>query len=147
MSILDKIKTDLETARRNGKKKTAMILNVLYADALKIGKDKRNDLPTDAECIQSAKRISKSCCDTISFLGGNSASQNLQISELQSEVEILSEYLPKQISKAECIAEIKKFDGANISSIMKHFKENFADQYNGKDVSLWINQLRNLKEI
>ena len=111
--MIHQIKADLNAARKTGIKETkykknASILSVLFADAMKIGKDKRNDLPTDEECIQSVKRIIKGCRDTIGFIANKDTKQNLQIEELQNEILVLSEYLPRQLSEQDIIAIVKR---------------------------------------
>ena len=56
----------------------------------------------------------------------------------EKEIEILSEYLPKQLTEDEIRNIIVTFIDAgsrNLGDIMKHFKNNFSGQYDGGLVS------------
>jgi len=56
---------------------------------------------------------------------------------IDKQIEVISAYLPKQLSKEEILAEIAKLEDKSMPNIMKHFKANFAGKV---DMSL-VSQL------
>lgn len=59
-----------------------------------------------------------------------------EVSQLKTEIQIIENYLPSQMSEEQLSEIIKTFldknAGANIGQIMGHLKANYAGQYDGK---------------
>ena len=62
-----------------------------------------------------------------------------QKAKLQAEIVILEEYLPQQLSSADLekiIVQLKETTpGLALNVVMKHLKDNYAGQYDGKSAS------------
>lgn len=56
-------------------------------------------------------------------------------SEALIELQILESYLPKQLTEEELAAIIIELDADNMGQVMKHLKENYSGQYDGKVAS------------
>lgn len=64
------------------------------------------------------------------------AGRETEALELKGEIAVIEEFLPKQLSEEELKSELENFkasnDGANMGLAMKHLKEKFPNQYDGK---------------
>ena len=49
-----------------------------------------------------------------------------KVNAILRQIEVIKEYLPKQLSEEEICAEIAKLEDKSLPSVMKHFKINFA---------------------
>lgn len=140
MNILQKIKQDQLEARKQRDLIRAQLLTTLYSEAAKIGKDAGNRESTDAEVIAVVQK----------FIKTNNEFQNLQIAVaadqqqvLKIEAEILSSYLPTQLSSEEVLSIIEQHfsEGKqDIGSLMRVFKDNYAGRYDAAVVSKLVKQ-------
>lgn len=128
--LIDQIKNDMFLSKKSGEKIKSSLLTTLYAEAVRVGKDDGNRLTTDAEVVQVIKKFIKNNEETQNAL----ATQGKHSQELISEADILKAYLPKQLSEMELTGIISSMKdlGKNMGDIMKHLKENYAGQYDGK---------------
>jgi len=103
--IIDTIKNDLKTAIKNGDKVKINILRVIIGESDRLGKN----LP-DAETLKVLKKIS----DNLLVINNDSA---------KAELKIVSEYLPKMLSKEEMDTIINKIksenEGKSFGDLMK----------------------------
>lgn len=90
-----------------------------------------------AECLQVALREVKKRQEAITF--EEQAGRAEQKAKLQAEIAILEEFLPKQLSADDLekiIVTLKEnTPGLALNVVMKHLKDNYAGQYDGKSAS------------
>lgn len=105
------------------------VLGVLIGDATKETKE-----PNDEKIIALLKKFidnAKVCIEN--------ARDDLSRLTAEKEIEVLTQYLPKQLSEDNIRALIANMvtatDELNIGMIMKFFKNNYAGQYDGALVS------------
>ena len=137
--LIEKIKSDMIAAKKEGYKSKASILSTLYAEAVAVGKNNGNRQTTDAEVITVIKKFLKGIEETFDALGIPKGATSLPV-EAQAaghEMLILAEYLPKQLVREELedIIGAQHRAGKNMGEIMKHLKENYAGLYDGKMAS------------
>lgn len=129
MTLIETIKKDLLTARKDGDKITSSMLSTLVGDADRIGKDNGNRAPTDSEVQAVAVKFMKS------------AKQNLELTskpEFQFEIEILERYLPKSLSEMELISIIKEQvaqHGKNKGKVLGFLAKEYKNRYDGKQAA------------
>jgi uncharacterized protein YqeY len=91
--------------------------------------------PTD--CLNVVQREVKKRHEAITF--AEQANRPEAKSQLLAEISILESFLPKQLSADEIEKMIVQMKGEDPSLslplVMKHLKENFAGQYDGKSAS------------
>ena len=103
--MLNKIRTDLKNALKNREKEKLTALRNLVSKIKTKEIDKREPL-SDEECLKVCMSSAKQLKDSISqFKKGNR--QDLADKE-KVELDIISSYLPEQLSDNEIIAVIKK---------------------------------------
>lgn len=136
--LIEILKEDLLTARRNGDTIAKGCLNPLISDCEAVGK-KNLRQPTDQEVTDVIKSYIKRANLSLEAYSSDSDASKV----LVKEVEILESYLPKQLGDEEismiissCIDEGMN----NIGKIMKHFKEEYASQYDASIVSKLIKE-------
>ena len=96
--LLQKIKEDMNNARKSSDRLKLNLLGTLHADAVKIGKDDGNRESSDFEVVSVIKKFIKNLDETIL---ANLKLPNTNTALLDREKEILEVYLPKQLSKEE----------------------------------------------
>ena len=134
MTLLEKIKKDrIESFKKRNedfKHKVAhSVLGVLIGDATKESKE-----PTDERVIQFIKKFVENAKVVIE---NASPTDHLSKMTAEKEIEILSEYLPRQMDEIEMIKVIEENFASekNMGMIMKHFQANFNGMYDGKVLS------------
>lgn len=138
MCLLKTLKSDQLAARKLHKSDVASSLTSLISEAEMVGKNKRNDQPTDEEVVQTIKKFLKGIDESISACD----KLNRDSSKLKNEKKLLESYLPRQLSKDELTILIKaRIFNVNLSGqkslgiLMKWLNENYAGRFNGKDAS------------
>jgi len=118
MTIQEKIKADVKTAMLAKETQTRDILRVVIGEFNRIGKE-----VSDTEATATIKKMVA----------------NAQEMKNESEVEILSAYLPKQLTEDQLdmlisqIIEDEKIDSMRgMGKIMSELQRGFAGQYDGK---------------
>lgn len=143
MSLLQQIKNDQLTARKNREVLKASLLTTLIGEAANIGKNDGNRETTDAEVVAVVKKFVKGLDEmitvAITYTNKDKAEQSI------AEKAILQVYLPQQMSEAQLtavIAEIKAEVGAtnakDMGKVMAGLKAKFDGQYDGKQASQLI---------
>lgn len=143
MSLLQQIKNDQLTARKNREAIKASLLTTLIGEAANIGKNDGNRETTDAEVVAVVKKFVKGLDEiitvAITYTDKDKAEQSI------AEKAILQVYLPKQMTEAElsvAIADIKTEVGAtnpkDMGKVMAALKAKFEGQYDGKQASVLI---------
>lgn len=89
------------------------------------------------ECLQVVQREVKKRLEAIQF--EEQAGRAEQKAKLQAEIAVLENFLPKQLSSEELekiIVHLKESTpGVALNLVMKHLKDNYAGQYDGKSAS------------
>lgn len=89
------------------------------------------------ECLQVVQREVKKRLEAIQF--EEQAGRAEQKAKLQAEIAVLENFLPKQLSSEELekiIVHLKESTpGLALNLVMKHLKDNYAGQYDGKSAS------------
>ena len=95
------------------------------------------DALSPTESLQIVLREVKKRQEAIQF--EEQAGRAEQKAKLQAEIVILEEYLPQQLSSADLekiIVQLKETTpGLALNVVMKHLKDNYAGQYDGKSAS------------
>jgi uncharacterized protein YqeY len=135
--IIQQIKSNLLQARKTGIQSLIPFLSTLLAEIEKVGKDDGNRQTTDDEAIKILKK----------FLNNNIEFKNLagDNPQLVFEREVLLQYIPTQLSEEQMrtlmvvnFPEVKKNQKGQV---MKWFKENYSNRYDGKMLSSIFEQL------
>lgn len=157
--LLSKIKTDALTARKNAikdKSEMASIATSIYSTLVgaitRISVDERREV-TDADCINTVRKILKGIDETISFIHARAdkdpsdASNTKSIIKAIAEKQILTEYLPQQMSEGQLEDTIvnvifHKMEGPrNKGTIFKALKTQFDGQYDSAMAATIINKI------
>ena len=131
--MINRIKQDQLMFRKQKLSTSSKFLSTLIADCVAVGKKNHRD-PTDDECIAVIKSFLKKANETLK-VNDNSTTQ--------AEITLLESYLPQQLSTHELRDKLSKLfesahnsgDELNMGKIMKHFKQNYNGQYDGKTLS------------
>lgn len=139
--LLDKIRDDMITARKNGDVLAKSLLVTLFAEASRLGKDRRNGDPTDEEVVSTVRKFITNAEDTSRLLLERSQSTVNQ----QTELAILKSYLPQQMdvqelkSAIEVIVDDLKLQGPkSMGQVMAELKNRHAGCYDGKQASVLV---------
>lgn len=141
MSLFEQITADRIQAMRDKEDQKKTLLATLKGELdknLKVLDGKKLD-PTDEEVIALIKKFIKNAEETLKLAEAGKT----PILPIANEIEILSAYLPKQLTEAEirqAVLDIKaQFCGeertATMKDVMQVFKNDFAGQYDGGLVS------------
>lgn len=132
MGLLQKIKYDQLSARKEKRTKAASLLTTLIGEASMVGKNDGNRESTDLEVINVIRKFIKNINETLSVMKPGSDSFN----NLQEEKILLTAYLPKQLSENDLrfivISYIDTFCDADIGTIMKFLKTTHDGKYDSK---------------
>ena len=136
MTLLQQIKADQLICRRAGVTADKDTLTTLYSEAAMIGKDDGNRETTDKEVVEVVIKFIKNINDTLKVCPANKRLR------LKAEKELISRYLPQQLSEDELKALIRGLVEAkslnlpkDMGIVMKHLKEHYSGQYDGKTAS------------
>ena len=127
----DKIQKDLIESMKSGSKKDVEILRFITSLIKKEEKDKNKDF-NDTEVIQVLKKAIKRNQDA--FNQFSKAGRNDLAEKEQMEIDIISRYLPSELSESavedlvrKVISEVRARDQKDIGKVMAHIKQNHAD--------------------
>ena len=105
--LKDTIRADFTNARKTGDQKTKNALEAIIADMLKREKSEVGHVVSDAEVIDGITKEIKVQKEVLEFCQGKDAEKE---EEAKGKIEILSKYLPKQLTEEEVMAIIAKAD-------------------------------------
>ncbi len=132
--LLEKIKADQLTARKNKEALKATLLTTLFSEVQMKGKNAGHET-TDDEATQVIQKFLKGVNETISYLEKGGGDNTEALATANAEKEILEAYLPKMATEDEIKAEVaalKAAGAANIGAIMKGLKDKFGSTLDGK---------------
>lgn len=148
MSILEKIKQDSLDARK-AKTAIASFLVTLYAEAARVGKDKRNGDSTDEEVISVLKKF-KAGAETMiqAALQQNGPNAQILIDQATVEIKIVGRYLPTLLTESDLheiiskyFVEIEEVSAKSLGVVMARLKSEYPGLYDGQIASSIIKQL------
>ncbi len=135
--LIEKIREDRLKALKAKDEKKKNLLGVLIADACKDEKQ-----PDDATVVRFVKKFIENAKENLRALekGGGSSSG---MEDAGREVEILTEYLPAQLSGdslTEAIRQVMEREAidalpSNMGKVMKALGSHYAGRYDGKEAS------------
>jgi len=143
MSKLQEIKDALLHARKTRSVNPAALLSTIVGEAEMIGKNDGSRAPTDAEVLHVLKKFEKGMLETIKFLQVAGNDNQDKIAYVNSELNIISQFLPTKLTDEEVLCDIKFIMGAHglqyeqksMGELTKHLKVKYQDQFDGKQVS------------
>lgn len=143
MSLIDTIKADQVSARKQRMTGVAALLTTLIGEAEMVGKN-AGRIVTDAEVQATIKKFIKNIDETIKALGDADPRTAIAMAERDT----LLRYLPQQLSEAELRQHISAIhagllaqgDKADMGAIMKVLKQRFDGLYDGKLASTCIRE-------
>lgn len=105
--LKDTIRADFTNARKTGDTKTKNALEAIIADILKREKSQVGHVVSDAEVIDGITKEIKVQREVLEFAKGRDENKTL---EAESKIEVLTKYLPKQLTEEEVMEIIAKAD-------------------------------------
>ena len=89
-----------------------------------VEKRAKNEEFLDSDVLQILQKVVKELNEEKeNYLKVNNTEE---VSNIERQIEIVKNYLPKMMTESEIKEEINKLDDKSIGSVMKHFKQNFA---------------------
>ena len=89
-----------------------------------VEKRAKNEEFLDSDVLQILQKVVKELNEEKeNYLKVNNSEE---VSNIERQIEIVKNYLPKMMTESEIKEEINKLDDKSIGSVMKHFKQNFA---------------------
>jgi len=138
--IIEKIKEARLAAMKSKDAEKTSFLTILYSEVAMFGKNNGNRETTDEEAIKVLKKFVKGAEETIEIGEKNGR----DVSKSKLELEILAEYLPKQLSEQDLKLIVDSFvaklpdnekNKKSIGKVMSYLKTNYGGQYDGKIAS------------
>lgn len=146
--LKEKLMEDLKICMKEKKELRKNVIQMIRAAILQIEKDKQIEL-NDEQITEIIAKESKKRKDSLADFE-KSGRQDL-IDNIKEEINIISEYLPKQLSKEELIPIIKEIinDTAatgmkDIGKVMKVAKEKIGVTADGKTINEVVKELLNI---
>lgn len=138
--IIEKIKEARLAAMKSKDAEKTSFLTILYSEVAMFGKNNGNRETTDEEAIKVLKKFVKGAEETIEIGEKNGR----DVSKSKLELEILAEYLPKQLSEQDLKLIVDSFvaklpdnekNKKSMGKVMSYLKTNYGGQYDGKMAS------------
>lgn len=145
MSLLDTIKADQLTARKNREEIRTSLLTTLYAEAVNVGKNDGNRASTDAEVEKIIRKFVNNARDNEKFYQGNPEA----LTQVKAELIILEEYLPTMVADdvvqtaVRDIAATLEKSPRSIRPIMDQLKIRFGQNFDSARASKYIKDYLN----
>lgn len=122
--LTQRINDDLKIAMKEKQMQKLSVLRVLKSEIDRASQGPKGKVEVgDADVIKIIKRMAE---------GINSTTKD------QTELSVLNQYVPAQLSEDQIkniVTELKDSGVTAMGDIMKHFKNNYDGQYDGKTVS------------
>lgn len=128
--LIEKIRKDMQEAKKNKETLKANLLSTLYGEMFTQSKSGKEF--TEEDELKIIRKFMKNADETLSFDITEEAR-----GKLLEEKKLLEAYLPGQLSKDEIETIVTKMtaEGKTIKEIMPFFKENYSGRYDGRTVS------------
>lgn len=132
--LFETMQSDALNARKARDQVKAGLLTTIISQVKLIGINDGHRAVTDADVMKVIKQFLKSCDENLELARQGKLSAELS-EQYTREKEILTGYMPKQLTEAE-LREIIKGSGAkNLGEAMKFLKEKHDGLYDGKMAS------------
>ena len=145
--LKEKLLQDLKEAMKEKNELKKNVVQMIRAAVLQVEKDKQIELD-DNQILEIIAKESKKRKDSLPDYE-KSGREDL-IEKVKQEIEIISEYLPKQLTKEEItkiVAEIIKQTGATsikeMGAVMKEAKAQIGASADGKSINEVVRELLN----
>lgn len=132
MSIIEKIKSDILTAKKAKESVKATLLVTLFSEASNVGKNAGNRQTTDEETVAVIKKFKNNATETLTHL----EKSGMDASVVKQEIEILDSYLPEQYNESKLTEIINGYISAHaektpklMGAIMASLKKDHAGKY------------------
>lgn len=142
--LIDKIRADMIQARQTGNTVAKSLLVTLFAEASRVGKDKRNGDTQDDECVAVVRKFIANAHETRCLL----QDRGQDVSAQDQEIELLNTYMPQQMTADQLktvildIINKQSLQGPKaMGQIMAALKANYNGQYDGKMASDTVKQI------
>lgn len=146
--LKEKLMEDLKTCMKEKKELRKNVIQMIRAAILQIEKDKQIELEDD-QIIEIIAKESKKRKDSLVDYE-KSGRQDL-LDNIKEEINIISEYLPKQLTKEELIPIIKEIISKtaatsmkDMGKVMKLAKEKVGAAADGKTINEVVKELLNI---
>ena len=146
MSLLNQIKKDQLTARKERNTARAGTLTVLLAEATAVGKNDGNRETTDGEVIKVIKKTIKNLNELLD--AATSTQHAVAQAKAMFEINMLESYLPTQMDEAALTTLIRDIIDAHeltnmkgMGTVMKELKAHCEGEYDGKMASDIVKKL------
>ena len=130
MNLKEKVSEDLKTAMKEKNTVKLSILRVLKGEIERNGQGPSGKVDlTDGDVVKIVKKLVEGIKETTNN---------------QDELNVLNDYLPKQMSESEIrlvINTVKQSGASNIGDFMKYFKVYHDGQYDGKVLSNLVKEV------
>ncbi len=146
--LKEKLMEDLKICMKEKKELRKNVIQMIRAAILQIEKDKQIELD-DEQIIEIIAKESKKRKDSLADYE-KSGRQDL-VDNIKEEINIIAEYLPKQLTKEELIPIIKEIIGQtaatgmkDMGKVMKLAKEKVGAAADGKTINEVVKELLNI---
>ena len=140
MLMDDLVKEKMLALKEHNTAKRSVMENVTgKALLLKIEKREKNEELTDDDVIKIIQKVIKELEEEKEAF--SKAGREEKVAELNEQINLISVYLPKQLTDEEIINIINNQEDKSMPSIMKYFKLNYAGKVDMKKVSQIINNI------
>lgn len=142
--LIEIIRTHMNQARLGADSVRKSLLVTLYAEALRVGKDKRNGITSDEEVIQVVRKFLNNVEETRQLLQSRSQPTPVQ----DQEIELLNVYLPAQMDQSQLtqvvsqiVQELGLTSIKSLGAVMAELKKRHAGAYDGKLAQQVVKQI------
>jgi uncharacterized protein YqeY len=133
--LINKIKEDLLTARKNKSTIKVSLLSTLVGESVMVGKNSGNRETNDSEALGVIRKFLKNAEETLQRL--NSIGRDT--TDIKEEITVLKQYLPQQLETDDLIKIIltmkQENQLINMGQVMKLLKEQYNGLYDAKNAS------------
>ena len=120
MNIIEKINIDITTYRRNKDSNSLITLQTLLGSI--------NNLPKNKQDDSGAIYKIKATLEGIEVMLNNLKSDDMRVPKLKNERELLSSYMPKNLSSEEVDKILDEHKFTSIKDAMAYFKTNYPNR-------------------
>jgi len=139
--IIDKIKSDMMSARKERNSVEVTMLSTLLAELVNIGKSNGDRQTTDDESISYMKKVSIRNKETIELM-----TDVIKSDKLKTENDYMDRFIPKlvpfdEIKKVvDSLVDDNDLTMKDMGMIMKSLKQTFHGNYEGKEASKYVKE-------
>lgn len=140
--LIQKIREDSLAARKARETDKATILVTLFAEAARPGKDAGNRDSTDEETVKVVRKFIKGVEDSLAVL-----KDPVAVAKAQAEKDILSAYLPTQLTGdalkaaiADIVQKLPEKNAKAMGQVMNGLRTLYAGAYDGVEASKLVKE-------